>query len=136
MAACSDVGSALAWITSERETNSLNLATLTEAERKEFEWIAGLSWLGDAKVLVNPRVDFDTTNDVVLAVCNRAFRNVPQKLIGQAPPTHAALIRNRGVVLLPVDEFNGLNLDGFVNVRDLSAKTEASMKVLVKQLDE
>lgn len=104
---------------------------LTESERELFGQIAGLRWLGDAKVLVNPRVDFDSTNDAVLAVCNRAFRNVPQKLIGQAPPTHAALIQNRGVVLLPVAEFNRLNLDGFVTVRDLSAKTEAG-----EQLDE
>jgi hypothetical protein len=136
MAACSDVGAALAWITSERGTNTLHLATLSEAERKEFKSIAGLSWLGNATVLINPRVDFDSTNDVVLAICNRAYRNVPQKLIGQAPPTHAALIHNRGVVLLPVEEFNRLNLDGFVNVRELSPKPEHGLRTLGERLDE
>jgi hypothetical protein len=124
MAACGSIDTALSIVASERKANSIDLSTLTVSEREVFGQIAGLRWLGDAKVLVKLRLDFDSTNEVVLAVCNQAFRNVPQKLIGQAPPTHAALIQNRGVVLLPVDEFHHLDLPGFVDVRSLAETSD------------
>ncbi len=124
MAACGSIDTALSIIASERKANSIDFSTLTVSEREVFGQIAGLRWLGDAKVLVKLRLDFDSTNEVVLAVCNQAFRNVPQKLIGQAPTTHAALIQNRGVVLLPVDEFHHLDLPGFVDVRSLAETSD------------
>ena len=133
MAACSSVEAVLRLISWEREQKKIDLDALKQSEREYFDQVAGLNWLGGAKVFVRTRVELDSTNQLVLAVCDQAFRNVPQKMFGEAPPTHAALILNRGVVLLPVEEFNRLNLDGFVNVRDLCSKTEAGVTALGEQ---
>lgn len=120
MAACSGVGTVLTLIGSDREQSKFELDALTKTERAYFDQVAGVNWLGDSKVLVRPSVDLNSANNVVLAVCDRAFRNVPRKTFGKAPPTHAALIRNRGVVLIAVEDFNRLDLTDYIDVRSLS----------------
>ncbi len=119
MAAVRSAGAAVSLVLSERDQDRLDLASLESSERKYFDQIAGLSWLGDGTVLVNPRVDFTSTNEFLMAVCDRAYRNVPQKLIGKSPPTHAALFSDRGAILISVEEFDHLDLSGFIDVRTL-----------------
>lgn len=65
------------------------------------------------------------TGRVVIAVCDRPFDNVPRKMFGKGPLRHAIGYADGSTALVSVDEFQGFDLSGFVDVRTIrSAKVE------------
>jgi hypothetical protein len=114
-------------IGSERGDRPVSIAELSRAEREYFKQVSGLSWLGQTRVLISPtRVGVGgATGSVVIAACERPFDNVPRRMFGKAPLTHAIGYADGSTGLISVDEFQRLDLSGFVDVRSIQgAKVE------------
>lgn len=124
--ACRSVHLSFRVIASEHEVDFASIADLTPTDREQFNCVSGLSWIGDAKIMVNSRpLHFDSLNsNVVLAVCDTPFRNVPQRRWFKTPPRHAVVYADGRTDLITVDRFKRMDLSGFVDVRSLQRKPE------------
>jgi hypothetical protein len=84
------------------------------SEASQYHWCPG------ARFLVT--TDPVTTNDAkqrVIVVCDTPYRNVPQRLFGKAPPTHAAAYSDGTTRLISCEEFAGLDRSKFVPLDEL-----------------
>jgi hypothetical protein len=107
LAACKSIFVGFQLISYERGEKTISILDLTPAEREYFKQIPGLSWLGDSKILVTTK-PISTNQQLgreVLAVCNKPFDNVPRRMFGKAPLTHAVVYTDGSTDLLSLDEF-------------------------------
>ncbi len=121
LAACKTISHCFQLIGAERGDQAVSITELRRSEREYFKHVSGLSWLGQAKVLISPtRVGIGgATGSVVIAACDRPFNNVPRRMFGKAPLTHAIGYADGSTGLISVDEFQRLDLSGFVDVRTI-----------------
>ena len=106
-----------------------DLAAPTPDERDELRLIADDGWLGGAGFLVAPLPEIRLSGPRrLLIVCDRPFRNVPRRLFGLAPPTHAAGFSDGSIGLITVAEFEGLDRSAFVPLERFLARTEAGTR--------
>ena len=119
IAACKSASLNLVLATTERGI-PVSAPNLTDAEREYFRHLSGLSWLGTATVLVamGP-VTADREKRELLAVCSKPYDNVPQRLIGKAPLTHAVAYSDGSSGLISIENFRKLDLTKFVDVKML-----------------
>jgi hypothetical protein len=124
LAACKTVAACFRVIGSERGDQPVEVTSLNAQEREYFEQIAGLGWLGDAKVLVITSAVAITEqgSNTIIAVCDGAFDNVPRRFLGKSPLRHAVAYADGSTRLIPVEEFRKLDLAQFVDVTTISEK--------------
>lgn len=53
----------------------------------------------------------------IIIVCDRAFTNLPRRLFGRAPPTHAVAYSDGSCGLISVAEFEALDRSEFVRLK-------------------
>jgi hypothetical protein len=126
LAACKSVAAAFHLTVSGRNGKPVSAAGLTDVERDYFNPISGLNWLAGAKVLVTPvPVRNDDQQQQVLAVCDKPFSNLPRRIFGKAPPTHAIAYTDGSTSLISVEEFRRLDLREFIDVKSLQPTNSA-----------
>ena len=90
LSACKSVAVCFRLITAERGDGPVSIGGLKAAERDYFKQVAGLNWLGGARILVTPEIrGGPSSGKEIIAICDRAFANVPRRMFGKAPLTHA-----------------------------------------------
>ncbi len=118
LSACRMVALNFRIISLDRGEKPVSVAELTDSERGYFKQVGGLNWLGDARILVTTvPVSDDQKQRCIVAICDTPFDNVPQKLFGKAPLTHAVAYSDESYALISIEEFQKLDLSGFVDVR-------------------
>jgi hypothetical protein len=118
LAACKSAAICFRLIASERDGKPVSVADLSEAERDYFKQIAGLNWLGEAKVLVAAiPVSLDSQKQQIVAACDRAFDNVPRRVFGKSPLTHAVAYTDGSTALISVEDYQKLDVSKFVDVK-------------------
>lgn len=101
-----------------------HLSDVTAEERHELEDIAYTPpEIRNVRFLVSSARDPDQGSGPrrVIVVCDRPFRNVPRRLIGLAPPTHAAAFSDGSTGLISVGEFAALDRSTFVPLNECLA---------------
>ncbi|MCX7010309.1 MAG: hypothetical protein NTY53_24240 [Kiritimatiellaeota bacterium] len=121
LSACESISMRFLIIAVERSEGAVSIAELTPAERECFLLDAGLNWLGQSTILLTAdKVGVGgATGKAVVAVCNKAFDNVPRRMFGKAPFAYAVAYADGTSGLLSVEEFRRLDLSGFVDVRTI-----------------
>jgi hypothetical protein len=98
----------------------VSIGGLKAAERDYFKQVAGLNWLGGARILVTPKIrSGESSGKEIIAVCDGAFDNVPRRMFGKAPLTHAVAHADGSTALMSVDEFQRVDLSRFADVRTI-----------------
>jgi hypothetical protein len=118
LAACKNVAICFQLLVSEHGNKPVSLTSLTGVERDYFKQISGLNWLHDAKVLVTSAT-ITTEGRQVVAVCDKPFDNVPRRLFGKAPLTHAIAYADGTTELISTQDFRRLELTSFVDVKTI-----------------
>ena len=127
LAACKSVAVCFELVVSERAGKPVSIADLSETERDYFQQIAGLNWLGEAKDLVTAApVSSNNQNQQVVAVCDKAFDNVPRRVFAKAPLTHAVAYADGSTALISVADFQKLDVGMFVDVKSVQPTNLAS----------
>jgi hypothetical protein len=127
LAACKTLVTGLELISSERNNKPVSITDIEPSELGYVTNLAGLRLLPGAKILVKPvAVTFFGGPKEIIAVCDRAFDNVPRRLFGKVPHTHAVAYADGSSALFTADEFSSLDLTNFVDVRTLQAKNVES----------
>jgi hypothetical protein len=95
--------------------HSFSFSEANPEQREELATYSRTHWLRDARFLVStkPMSERDTKEHHLIAVCDTPYRNVPQKWIGSAPPTHAAGYSDGSCGLISTDEFALLDFAKF-----------------------
>lgn len=124
LSACKSVVTCFRLIGLERGDEPVAITTLSASERAYFRQIAGLNWLRSSKVLVSTSAVTiaDQQSTAIVAVCDKAFDNVPRRVFGKAPLTHAVAYTDGTVGLLPLQDFQRLDLSQFIDVRSIPEK--------------
>lgn len=123
---CKSIVVCLQTIALEHGAETLAITNLSASERENFRLLPGMSWLQDAKVLVTRapvNADRNSPKQIV-AVCDRAFDNVPRRRSGKAPMTHAVAYSDGSTGLISVQEFQRLDFSQFLDVRAIPVKTD------------
>jgi hypothetical protein len=97
--------------TAESSPNgAFDVARANVDPRKQLAEIANDPWIGDARFLVStsPYTCRSSPREILI-VCDGAFRNVPRRLFGQSPPTHATAFTDGSVDIISVGEFQAQN---------------------------
>ena len=118
LAACKSLAICFSLTVSERGNKSVSDTNLSDIEREYFKQIAGLNWLHNAKVLVTPAA-VTIERQQVVAACDKPFDNVPRRLFGKAPLTHAVAYSDGTTGLISTEEFRKLDLSNFVDVKTI-----------------
>ena len=103
----------------------MSVTTLSAPEQEYFGHIDRPNWLRKATILVTTSpvtITDDQQGGAIVAVCDRPFDNVPERMFGKAPLTHAVAYADGTTGLLSVDEFQRLDLSQFVDVRTIPGK--------------
>ncbi len=85
-------------------------------QREELNHLARSHWLPGARFLVStaPITARGAQPRRIIVVCDTPYRNVPQRWIGSAPPTHAAAFSDGSCRLISLKEFTALDRSTFV----------------------
>ena len=118
LSACRSVVLAFQVVALDRGGKSFRIADLNESERENFRYPAGMSWLPGAKLLVTPEPVSITESQPkkIIAVCDSAYDNVPQRRFGKSPMTHAVAYSDGSVGLIPVPDFRRSDFSQFLDV--------------------
>ena len=111
-----------------RPDGTFSLASATEEERGDFASITDGSWTGSARYLVSTQ-PFRTSPGAprrMLIVCDRAFSNVPRRLILANAPTHAVAFSDGSNALISKERFAALDLSSFTPLDQFLAETAAN----------
>jgi hypothetical protein len=120
---CKDASLSLVLAAKDRGA-AVSATNLTESERENFRHLSRMTWLGTATVLVALEpVSPENNRHQLLAVCSKPYDNVPQRMIGKAPLTHAVAYSDGSSGLISIDDFRKLDLKKFVDVKTLIGGT-------------
>ena len=117
---CGSISKVFFLVSAEHDNQAVSIADMSASER---EWFAGLalpeSW--EARILVTPGKagGANPSPAAIVAICDKPFNNVPRRMIGRAPLAHAVVYGTGRTGLLSVEEFERLDLTGFVDVRTI-----------------
>ena len=123
LGACGSVTLCFRHVIGERGGRSARAADLDAIEREQFEQLESpyTNWLGAAKILVTTAAvgGGPWGGNQLVAVCDTAFDNVPQRIFRQLPARHAAAYLDGTTALLSVAEFQRLDRSNFVDLRSI-----------------
>jgi len=114
----------------ENPERRFSIAEATPRERAELARIADDFWIAGARLLISPLPHHIDAGGPprLLIVCDRAYRNVPRRRIGIAPPTHAAAFSDGSSRLISTEEFTAINRSSLVPLDDALAGTSPNRK--------
>jgi hypothetical protein len=115
LAACKSVAGCFRLIASERGAGALAITDLSGDEREYFSQIGGQDMLGEANILVSAKAVMSEKK--IVAVCDAPFNNVPCYRFRKAASTHAVAYSDGSTALIPVAEFQQLDLREFVDLK-------------------
>jgi hypothetical protein len=99
--------------------HSFHFDAANAEERKELTLYARSGWLPRAHFLVSTAPVSKQGIKRIIVVCDTPYRNVPQRWIGSAPPTHAAGFSDGSSGLISAKEFSALDRSAFVALDEL-----------------
>jgi hypothetical protein len=119
LTACRSVAICFQLAAVDHRNRPVAVGEMTAAELAEFGAPHGLNWLHDSTVLVTAaKVSVgEAGGREVIAVCNRAYDNVPRRWLIRAPFTHAVAYADGSTGLISPDEFRRLDLTRFLDVK-------------------
>lgn len=96
-------------------------AAPNEEYREQLAGLARNHWLTKARFLVTTAPIFSQEKEPrrIIAVCDTPYRNVPERWIGSAPPTHAVAFSDGHEGLIFPAEFAALDRSTFVPLDEL-----------------
>jgi hypothetical protein len=99
----------------ESEDHSFRFTEVSSEEREELARNSHNHWVKTARFLVStdPVFEEETQGRRIIVVCDTPYRNVPQRWIGSAPPTHAVAYSDGSCGLISTAEFAALDLSKF-----------------------
>lgn len=112
---------------SEEPDHAFRFASVNAEQEEHLSILSRSHWLEGARFLVTtaPLTERDIQLRRMIVVCDTPYCNVPQRLIGSAPPTHAAGFADGSAELISTEEFAALDLSTFVALDELHpSKTE------------
>jgi prepilin-type N-terminal cleavage/methylation domain-containing protein len=122
LSACRHIALSFQTIALDHGDQPFSIKDLTSRERENFRDVMGLSWLPGARILVapGPMAIGEGHPKRILAVCDHAFDNVPRRILGRSPATHAVAYSNGSTGLMSMEEFRRSDLGGFVDIRTIA----------------
>jgi hypothetical protein len=105
----------------ENPKHEFRIDRVTRDQQDELAQIANDFWVSGARFLVSTR-PYQLESPAqprLIIVCDRPYRNVPSRLIGSAPPTHAAAFSDGSRRLLSVAEFEAIDRSALVPLDEL-----------------
>jgi hypothetical protein len=105
-------------IAAERPSALISVAELTKEQFEKLQQAARSSWIDGSAILVtrNQIVFGDKAMKQLVAVCTRAYDNVPERVIRRAPMTHAAAYADGTTDLISNERFNAIDRSTFVEL--------------------
>lgn len=123
LAACKTVVTRLDMVSQDWTNAPVSVADIDSWENQHIKFgsLPGLEFLPHAKILVRSTpISFSGAGShEIVAVCDTPFDNVPRRVFGKAPMTHAVSYSDWTSTLIPVEEFERLDLSGFIDVKTL-----------------
>jgi hypothetical protein len=112
-------------VASEHGDEAVSVGDFSSEDRKNFDKVTSLRWLPNSKILVTRAKvrTADKTNRQILTMCDTAFDNVPRRWIGRAPFSHAVVYADGSTGLMPVEDFQRMDLSNFVDVTTIQKKS-------------
>jgi hypothetical protein len=122
LSACRSVVLAFQTVALDRGDKPFRVADLNVSERENFRSPTGMSWLPGARLLVtSDQVSISHGQPrKIIAVCDKAYDNVPQRRFGRSPMSHAVAYSDGSVGLIPVADYQRSNLSRFVDVMTIA----------------
>jgi hypothetical protein len=116
----------LQWAAEARSDHQFDIASATLGQLKELRDLA--SGPAGARYLVSPQPyrHPPTGQKRIVIVCDRTFTNVPRRLVGRAPPTHAVAYSDGSCGLISVADFEALDRSGFMPLDELLDNAQAA----------
>jgi hypothetical protein len=110
----------------ESPNGEFDVTSATPRQRTQLAEIAHCPWLRGGQILVSIRPYRSEPSEPrrIVAVCDRAFRNVPRYVFGTAPPTFAASFSDGSTALLTAKEFDALDRSAFGSLIEIIGKSE------------
>lgn len=107
------------WVAETQPDHQFSIASSTAGELAQLRDLA--TGPAGAGFLVSPRPYRHPPAGPkrIVIVCDRAFTNVPRRLFGRAPPTHAAAYSDGSCGLISVADFKALDRSEFVPLEEL-----------------
>ena len=125
LAACDGYIKVLQLWAAGHDGQRFHLAQADSATRHELGLLHRASGLRSARLLArlaDVRVD-PTADRRIIMVCDRPHSNVPQRVFGSSPMTHAVAYSTGETGLISPEEFARLDLTGFVDLQTLAEAT-------------
>lgn len=109
----------LQWAAETRPDHEFSIASATPSQLGELRSLAigpaGARYLVSPQPYRHPHTD----QKRVVIVCDRAFTNVPRRLFGRAPPTHAVAYSDGTCGLISMADFKKLDRSELVPLTEL-----------------
>ena len=98
-----------------------HVLTVTPEQRKQLAHVAHDHWIPNARFLVStgPLSEESSQSRRIIVVCDTAYRNVPRRWIGSAPPAHAAGFSDGSAELISPAQFAALDKSSFTFLDEL-----------------
>jgi hypothetical protein len=99
----------------ESTEHAFRVEVVTPEQRQRLAELAHYDWIPVARFLVSTAAisDQESQSKRIIVVCDTPYRNVPQRWIGSAPPTHAAGFSDGSISLISQAEFTALDRSAF-----------------------
>jgi len=106
----------------DHEGSSFHFSQVDFETKRDLAHLPGANWIRSARLLARLEdVRLNPGGDKrIIIVCAQAYDNVPQRLFGRAPMTHAVAYSTGEAGLITPEEFGRLDLRGFVDLQTLS----------------
>src|SRR5258708_7381284 len=121
LTACRSVVLGFQIVALDRGNKAFRVADLTPTEQENFRRPTGKSWLPGARLLVTQQPIRITLGEPkkIIAVCDRAYDNVPLRRFWKSPMSHALAYSDGSVGLIPVSAFEQLDFTRFLDVASI-----------------
>lgn len=101
----------------DRPDRTFAFTKLTEIELRDLTGLARFDWIRSARFLVTSReLKFPPTERCAVVVCDTPYRNVPERVFGLAPPTHAVAYSDGTTGLISTAEYALLVQNDFIDL--------------------
>lgn len=126
LAACKGYIAVLQLWAADHEGQKFYYAKADAETRQHLARLPGASWIRSAQLLArldDVRVDMAADKHVIM-VCDHPYDNVPQRTFGRAPMAHAVAYSTGETGLISPEEFERLDLSGFIDLQTLAETTK------------
>lgn len=119
LAACKGYITVLRLWEADHKAEGFHLDQADPETKRDLTRLPGASWVRASRLLTRldgVRLDSMAERRIIM-VCDRPYDNVPQRLFGRSPMTHAVAYSTGETGLISSEEFARLDLNGFVDLQ-------------------